>query len=64
MDAEQLARSYIQRGYYMRGSVEVGREKFSRTAIDVITVMLAGGTVPERILVPPGDVITAEDLNN
>jgi ribose transport system substrate-binding protein len=62
VDAEQLARRYIQDGYYIRGSVDVGREKFSRAAIDSITKLLAGGTIPERILVPPGEVITAESL--
>jgi serine/threonine protein kinase/DNA-binding LacI/PurR family transcriptional regulator len=62
VDAEQLARRYILDGYYIRGSVDVGREKFSHEAIDSITKLLAGGTLPERILVPPGDVITAEML--
>lgn len=59
VDAEQLARRYIRDGYYMRGSVDIGREEFSHAAIDAIAKQLAGGTLPERILVPPGDVITA-----
>ncbi len=64
IDAEQLALRYIQEGNYMRGSVDVGREEFSRAAIDAVIQLLAGGTLPEQILVPPGDVITAEDLTN
>ena len=60
VDAEQLARRYIQQGYYMRGSVDVGREHFSHAVINSITRQLAGATMPERILVPPGDVITAD----
>jgi ABC-type sugar transport system substrate-binding protein len=62
IDAEQLARRYIRDGYYIRGSVDAGRVQFSRAAIDTITKLLAGGTVPERILVPPGDVVTAQTL--
>ncbi len=60
IDAEQLARRYISDDYYMRGSVEVGREQFSRAAIHAMVRLLAGGTLPERILVPPGDIVTAE----
>jgi ABC-type sugar transport system substrate-binding protein/tRNA A-37 threonylcarbamoyl transferase component Bud32 len=62
VDAEQLARRHIRESYYLRGSVDVGREQFSRAAIDAITQLLAGGTLPERTLVPPGEVVTAETL--
>jgi ABC-type sugar transport system substrate-binding protein len=62
VDAERLARRYIEEGHYMRGSVVVGREEFSHAAIDAVIQLLAGGTLPERILVPPGDVITAANL--
>ena len=58
IDAEQLARRYIRDGYYIRGSVDVGREQFSRAAVDAITLQLAGGTLPEQILVPPGEIVT------
>jgi ribose transport system substrate-binding protein len=64
VDAEQLALRYIREGHYMRGTIQIGRERFSRAAIDAITRLLAGGTLPERILVPPGDVITTETLTN
>lgn len=62
VDAEALARSYIRNGYFMRASVDVGRERFSRAAIDVMVKLLAGATVAERILVPPGGVVTREAL--
>ena len=64
VDAEQLALRYIEQGHYMRGSVDVGREEFSRAAVDAVVQLLAGGTLPEQILVPPGDVITADDLRD
>ncbi|MBE0690201.1 MAG: hypothetical protein IH587_08795, partial [Anaerolineae bacterium] len=53
---------YIRNGYFMRASVDVGRERFSRAAIDVMIKLLAGATVPERILVPPGGVVTRAAL--
>jgi ABC-type sugar transport system substrate-binding protein len=60
VDAEQLARRYIREGYFIRGSVDVGRELFARAAVDIVTMLLAGATVPENVLVPPGEVITAQ----
>jgi ribose transport system substrate-binding protein len=63
VDADSLARQYILDEYFIRGSVDVGREQFSRTAIDAAVKLLAGGTtLPEVIRVPPGDVITREML--
>lgn len=62
IDADTLARDYIARGYFMRASVEVGRERFSRASVDAMVRLLAGGTIPELILVPPGGVVTRESL--
>ncbi|MBZ0298169.1 MAG: protein kinase [Anaerolineae bacterium] len=62
IDAEQLARRYIREGYYLRGSMDVGREKFSRAAIDAVTKLLAGSQLPELVLAPPGEMMTAETL--
>jgi serine/threonine-protein kinase len=62
VDAEALARQHIANGYYMRASVDVGREAFSRAAVDVTVRLLSGATLPETILVPPGQVITRESL--
>ncbi|MDX2140861.1 MAG: protein kinase [Chloroflexota bacterium] len=58
IDAEALAREYIAEGYYMRASVDVGREQFSRAAVHTMIKLLAGGTMSEIVLVPPGPVIT------
>lgn len=63
VDAEQQARQYIRDGYYIRGSVDPGREQFSRAGINAAVKILAGGTLPERILVPPGEVVTKELLD-
>jgi ABC-type sugar transport system substrate-binding protein len=62
IDAEVLALDHIREGHYMRGSVAVGRELFSRAAIDIAARLLAGATLPETIVVPPGDMVTAQTL--
>jgi len=62
VDAEALAREYIRSGFFMRASVEVGRESFSRTAVNAAIKLLAGSTLPEIFLVPPGRAITRETL--
>jgi ribose transport system substrate-binding protein len=62
VDAEALARDYIRKGYFMRGSVAIDREEFSRTAINVMVKLLAGSTLPETFVVPPGDVLTRDAL--
>lgn len=62
VDAEALAREYIGDDYYIRASVDVGREQFSRMAINATVKLLAGSTVPETFLVPPGQAITKDDL--
>jgi ABC-type sugar transport system substrate-binding protein/predicted Ser/Thr protein kinase len=63
IDAEALAREYIAEGYYMRASVDVGREQFSRAAVHAMIKLLAGGTITETVLVPPGQIITAALLD-
>jgi len=62
VDAEVQAREYIREGRYIRGSVDPGRAEISKTVIDIVIQLLSGGTVPERIFAPPGDVITKEVL--
>jgi ABC-type sugar transport system substrate-binding protein len=57
VDAEALAREYIARGYFMRASVDVGRERFSQAGVDAMVLLLAGEPLPEKILVPPGDLV-------
>ncbi|MBL8132841.1 MAG: protein kinase [Anaerolineae bacterium] len=60
IDAEPLARQYIAEGYYLRASVDVGREEFSRAAVDSLVRLMAGATIPETLLVPPGVTITRD----
>lgn len=62
IDAEQQSQDYIAEGYYMRGTLEVGRRERARAAMDVTIRMLAGDSVPQRVSVPPGDVVTRETL--
>ncbi|MGQ9889887.1 MAG: protein kinase domain-containing protein [Aggregatilineales bacterium] len=57
VDAEALARRYIRDSYYLRGSTDVGRMKFSRAIADAVTGLLAGAEMPGRVHVPP-DLIT------
>ena len=63
VDAEALALEYIRDGHYLRASVSVGRALFSQAAINATVRMLAGAALPETLLVPPGDVITAENVD-
>lgn len=62
VDAEALARRYIREGYYIRASVELGRERYAAAAIDMVVRLLAGATVPEKILIPPIGAVTADSL--
>ncbi len=62
VDAELVARQYIGQDYFIRASVDVGRQKFSETAINAMVKLLAGSSVPETFLVPPGQVITKQIL--
>jgi len=62
VDAEELARQYIRDGYYMRGTVALDRKSFSDAMVNSMVRLLAGATMPEVILVPPGDVLTHETL--
>ncbi|MCK6580050.1 MAG: protein kinase [Anaerolineae bacterium] len=60
IDAEPLARQHIAEGYYLRASVDVGRAEFSRAAVDSLVRLMAGATMPETLLVPPGVTITRD----
>ena len=60
VDAEALARRYIRDGYYLRGSIDVGRMKFSQAIADAVTGLLAGAAMPGRVRVPPGDLVTRD----
>jgi serine/threonine protein kinase/ABC-type sugar transport system substrate-binding protein len=62
VDAEALAQQYIREGHFMRGSVALDREAFSVASVNAMVRLLAGATMPEVVLVPPGDVVTRETL--
>ncbi len=62
VDAEVLAQQYIRDEHFMRGSVALDREAFSSATVDAMVKLLAGATMPEVVLVPPGDVVTRETL--
>lgn len=62
VDAEALAVQYIREGFYMRGSVQSSRTETAATLINSTIKLLAGGTVPEFVMVPPGPLVTKESL--
>jgi ABC-type sugar transport system substrate-binding protein len=62
IDAEQLATQYIRKCYYMRGSLNVGRREIAQHLIYMMIRLLAGGSVPETITRPQGEMITRANL--
>ncbi len=62
VDVEQQARQYIEEGYFIRGSVDPGREPNSRAAIDAIVKLLAGSPIAEQVLVPPEGIFTTAGM--
>lgn len=62
VDAERLAVDYIQRGYYIRASLSVGRRESARAAVDLLVLMLAGASVPQQVIVPVDTMVTQETL--
>jgi len=62
VDAEALAQEYIRRGFFMRGSAQSSREEMAQALINSAVQLLAGSTIAEHILVPPGPIITKENL--
>jgi serine/threonine protein kinase/DNA-binding LacI/PurR family transcriptional regulator len=64
IDAEEQAKNYIREGRFMRGSLEVARRATAQAFVDMMTRMLAGETVAETIIPPPGDMVTASTPND
>ncbi|MBI1276744.1 MAG: protein kinase [Anaerolineaceae bacterium] len=62
IDAEALAREYIRRGYFIRGSVESSRVQLAEAMMDATVQLLNGSTIAESIIVPPKQIITKETL--
>ncbi|MFN8371892.1 MAG: protein kinase [Anaerolineae bacterium] len=64
IDAEPRAQGYIRDGYYFRASVAVNRTEFSHAAVYAMVKLLAGSTIPETLLVEPGEIITRDALES
>ncbi len=62
VDAEALAKEYIRKGYFMRGSVESSREQLAEAMMNTVIQLLAGNDMPENIVVPPKQIVTKETL--
>jgi len=62
VDAEALAREYISKGYFIRGSVESSRELLAEAMFNAAVQLLAGNDVAENIVVPPKQIVTKETL--
>jgi len=62
IDAEALAQQYIREGYFMRGSVQSSRVENAHALLYSAVKLLAGATMPHYVLVPPGEMVTADTL--
>jgi ABC-type sugar transport system substrate-binding protein len=62
IDAEALAREYIRKGYFIRGSVESSRVQLAEAMMNTTVQLLTGGTIAENIIVPPKQIVTKETL--
>lgn len=62
IDAEALAQQYIRSGHYMRASTAVARTESARSMVYSLIKLLAGGTIAESVVVPPGGMVTRESL--
>lgn len=62
VDAEALALQYIRDGYFMRGSLQSARGAAARALMNAMLKLLAGATIPERVIAPPGEMIMRANL--
>jgi serine/threonine protein kinase/DNA-binding LacI/PurR family transcriptional regulator len=62
VDAEASMVDLMKKGEYVRGSLEVGRTQVANATADIITTMLAGGSVPQVVFIPPLEMRLAEDI--
>lgn len=58
VDAETVARQYIQDGYYMRGSLAVSRTEMVHGLVNSALYLLAGESIPTTIITPVGEMIS------
>ena len=59
VDAEALARRYIQERHFMRASIDVGQNVIPVVAINAAIKLAAGATLPQSILTPPGELVVS-----
>ncbi|MFO7321984.1 MAG: substrate-binding domain-containing protein [Chloroflexota bacterium] len=59
IDGEERARQWVDEGRYLRATIEVDGEASGIMAVDTAVRLLAGGSVPEYVGFPGGDVYTA-----
>jgi ribose transport system substrate-binding protein len=62
VDAEQQAQDYINRGYFMQASVPTARTDYAKAAVGLIVRQLAGATLPQIIVLAPGEIVTKKSL--
>jgi ribose transport system substrate-binding protein len=60
IDGEARAQNYIREGHFLRGSLPVARELFSRSAVNAMIKLLAGVPIPESVVLRPGEMITRD----
>jgi ribose transport system substrate-binding protein len=58
MGGEALARDWVADGRFLRATIDVNREISSQTVFNAAIKMLAGGTLPQTVVIPPGEIIT------
>ncbi len=60
VNAESVALDHVAHNEYLRASVNVGLDVGSRAAFDAAVKLLGGGTLPEVLTLPPGNLITRD----
>ncbi len=60
VNAESLALTDIFNRNYLQASVDIARQEGSRGVVDSVVKLLGGGTLPERLVLPPGILITRD----
>ena len=58
--AEDEALGYIDDGYFLRAGKNIDVEQLGRASVQAVVKLLGGGSVPQTLLLPVGDIITAE----
>lgn len=62
IDAEQRMLQHIEDGYYARGTLAVERSAVAEAYSDMMVRMLAGEAVAQLIEIPPGMIVSSENL--